>query len=46
MSIKVLLADGNAVMHPVIAKVSKEELAVELVGESTDFAGSLQRLPL
>ena len=42
MSIKVLLADGNAVMRCVIAKVLKEELAVELVGESTNFAESLQ----
>jgi chemotaxis response regulator CheB len=31
MSIKVLLADGNAVMRPVIAKVLKEEPAIELV---------------
>src|ERR1700732_4210306 len=43
MSIKVLLADGNAVMRPVIAKVLKEEPSVELVGEATNFAETLQR---
>ena len=42
MSIKVLLADGNDVMRPVIAKVLKEEPAVELVGEATSFAETLQ----
>jgi DNA-binding NarL/FixJ family response regulator len=42
MSIKVLLADGNDVMRRVIAKVLKEEPAVELLGESTNFAETLQ----
>jgi len=42
MSIKVLLADGNAVMRPVIARVLNEEPAVELVGEATTFAETLQ----
>ena len=42
MFIKVLLADGNAVMRPVIAKVLKEEPAVQLVGEATSFAETLQ----
>jgi chemotaxis response regulator CheB len=42
MSIRVLLADGNDVMRPVIAKVLKEEPAVELVGEATNFAETLQ----
>jgi two-component system invasion response regulator UvrY len=42
MSIKVLLADGNDVMRPVIAKVLKEEPAVELVGEAANFAETLQ----
>jgi chemotaxis response regulator CheB len=42
MSIKVLLADGNDVMRPVIAKVLREEPAVELVGEATSFAETLQ----
>jgi chemotaxis response regulator CheB len=42
MSIKVLLADGNAVMRPVIAKVLREEPAVELVGEATNLAETLQ----
>jgi DNA-binding NarL/FixJ family response regulator len=42
MSIKVLLADGNDVMRPVIAKVLKEERGVELVGESTSFEQTLQ----
>src|ERR1700692_4452266 len=42
MSIKVLLADGNAVMRPVIARVLNEEPAVELVGEATSFAETIQ----
>jgi DNA-binding NarL/FixJ family response regulator len=42
MSIRVLLADGNAVMRPVIAKVLNEEPAVELVGEATNFTETLQ----
>jgi chemotaxis response regulator CheB len=42
MSIRVLLADGNDVMRPVIVKVLKEEPAVELVGEATSFAETLQ----
>jgi chemotaxis response regulator CheB len=42
MSIKVLLADGNAAMRPVIARVLNEEPAVELVGEATTFAETLQ----
>jgi len=42
MSIKVLLADGNDVMRPVIAKVLREEHAVELVGEATNLAETLQ----
>ena len=42
MSIKVLLADGNDVMRPVIAKVLREEPAVELVGEAINFAETLQ----
>jgi len=42
MSIKVLLADGNAVMRPVIARVLEEEPAVELVGEATTFGETLQ----
>jgi DNA-binding NarL/FixJ family response regulator len=42
MPIKVLLADGNAVMCPVIAKVLKEETAIELVGEATSLAETLQ----
>jgi two-component system, NarL family, response regulator DevR len=42
MSIKVLLADGNVVMRPVIAKVLREEPAVELVGEATSFAETLE----
>jgi chemotaxis response regulator CheB len=42
ISIKVLLADGNDVMRPVIAKVLKEEPAVELVGEAANFAETLQ----
>ena len=42
MSIKVLLAEGNHVMRPVIAKVLREEPAVELVGEATSFAETLQ----
>jgi len=42
MSIKVLLADGNDVMRPVIAKVLREEPAVKLVGEATSFAETLR----
>ena len=42
MAIKVLLADGNDVMRPVIAKVLREEPAVELVGEATNLAETLQ----
>ena len=42
MSIKVLLADGNDVMRPVIAKVLREEPAVELIGEAITFAETLQ----
>jgi DNA-binding NarL/FixJ family response regulator len=42
MSIKVLLADGNDVMRPVIAKVLREEPAVELVGEATTLAETLR----
>jgi DNA-binding NarL/FixJ family response regulator len=42
MSIKVLLADGNAVMRPVIARVLNEEPAVELVGVATNFAETIQ----
>jgi len=42
MSIKVLLADGNAVMRPVIVRVLNEEPSVELVGEATNFAETLQ----
>jgi DNA-binding NarL/FixJ family response regulator len=42
MSIKVFLADGNDVMRPVIAKVLKDEPGVELVGEATSFAETIQ----
>jgi len=42
MSIKILLADGNTVMRPVIARVLKEETVTELVGEATNFAETLQ----
>jgi DNA-binding NarL/FixJ family response regulator len=42
MSIKVLLADGDDVMRPVIAKVLWEEPAVELIGEAITFAETLQ----
>lgn len=42
MSIKVLLADGNAVMRPVIVRVLNEEPSVELVGQATNFAETLQ----
>jgi DNA-binding NarL/FixJ family response regulator len=43
MSLKVLLADGNVVVRPVIAKVLREEPAVERVGEATSFAETRQR---
>lgn len=42
LSIKVQLADGNVVRRPVVAKVLREEPAVELVGEATSFAETLQ----
>src|SRR6202163_970139 len=42
MAIKGLLADGNDVMRPVIAKVRRKEPAVELVGEATNLAETLQ----
>jgi DNA-binding NarL/FixJ family response regulator len=42
MSIKVLLADDSDVMRPAIARVLKEEPLIELVGEATSFAETLQ----
>ena len=42
MSIRVLLADDNGVMRPVVAKVLREGPAVELVGEATRLAETLQ----
>ncbi len=42
MSIRVLLADASDVMRPVIARVLREELLVELVGEASSFAEVLQ----
>ena len=42
MSIRVLLADGSDVMRPAIARLLKEEPLIELVGEATNFAGTLQ----
>ena len=42
MSITVLLADASDVMRPVIARVLREELLIELVGEASSFAEALQ----
>ena len=37
-----MLADGKGVMCPVIAKVLNKEPTVELVGEATNLAETLQ----
>jgi DNA-binding NarL/FixJ family response regulator len=42
MPIKVLLADGSEVMRPAIVRVLKEEPLIDLVGEATSFAETLQ----
>jgi DNA-binding NarL/FixJ family response regulator len=42
MYIKVLLADDSDCMRPAIARVLKEEPLIELVGEATSFAETLQ----
>jgi DNA-binding NarL/FixJ family response regulator len=42
MSIKLLLADDSNVMRPAIVQLLKQEPKIELVGETTNFAGTLQ----
>jgi DNA-binding NarL/FixJ family response regulator len=42
MPIKVLLADGSEVMRPAIVRILKEEPLIDLVGEVTSFAETLQ----
>jgi chemotaxis response regulator CheB len=42
MSIKVLLSDDSDVMRSAIVRVLKEEPLIELVGEATSFAETLQ----
>jgi len=42
MPIKLVLADDSDVMRPAIARVLKEEPLIELVGEATSFAETLQ----
>jgi DNA-binding NarL/FixJ family response regulator len=42
MPIKVLLADGSDVMRPAIVRVLTEEPLIELIGEATCFAETLQ----
>ena len=42
MSIRVLLADSSDVMRIAIVRVLKEEPLIELIGEATSFAETLQ----
>jgi DNA-binding NarL/FixJ family response regulator len=42
MCIRVLLADGSDVMRPVIVSLLREEPSIELVGQATNIAETLQ----
>lgn len=42
MPIRLVLADDSDVMRPAIVRVLKEEIRIELVGEATTFAETLQ----